>query len=358
MANFYSFDIDVAVALPVYNTFTYSVPETFRSRATAGKRVLVPFGNRKVTGYILGPRKNGTQTEIKSILDVLDGEPLFPVSMIPFFRWVADYYLHPIGEVIKSALPGGLTVYDFDSIAVTRIGMEVLKRKTASALEIKVLNVLSQKPRPIKTLSKDLHQEIPGTLIHHMQTKGWVSKKRELKADSTRIKTERFVSLAHPDLPISKHATARRKIIEVLKSIDEISVKDLKTRIPSAPRLIKYLEDDGHISVYKKNVYRDPFGEAVTPDVPPLLTHDQQNATRKVADSLGKGFKTFLLAGVTGSGKTEVYMQLAAESINRGYSVLILIPEIALISQMERRFRARFGADFQPVSAMISGCVS
>ncbi|MHC4459663.1 MAG: replication restart helicase PriA, partial [Planctomycetota bacterium] len=81
----------------------------------------------------------------------------------------------------------------------------------------------------------------------------------------------------------------------------------------------------------------------MTPDVPPLLTKDQQNATRKVADSLGKGFKSFLLAGVTGSGKTEVYMQLAAESINRGYSVLILIPEIALISQMERRFRARFG---------------
>ncbi|MHC4459662.1 MAG: primosomal protein N' family DNA-binding protein [Planctomycetota bacterium] len=197
MANFYSFDIDVAVALPVYNTFTYSVPETFRSRATAGKRVLVPFGNRKVTGYILGPCKNGTQTEIKSILDVLDGEPLFPVSMIPFFRWVADYYLHPIGEVIKSALPGGLTVYDFDSIAVTRIGAEVLKRKAASALEIKVLNELFQKPRRIKTLSKALRQDIPGTLIHHMQTKGWVSKKRELKADSTRIKTERFVSLAH-----------------------------------------------------------------------------------------------------------------------------------------------------------------
>jgi primosomal protein N' (replication factor Y) len=343
MANFYSIDIDVAVALPVYNTFTYSVPETFTARARAGKRVLVPFGNRKVTGYILGPSENAIQTEIKSILDVLDDEPLFPVSMIPFFRWIADYYLHPIGEVIKSALPGGLTVYDFDSIAVTRLGIDVLKRKAGSALEINVLNLLSQKPRRIKTLSKDLQQDIPGTFIHQMQTKGWVSKKRELKADSTRIKTERFVSLAHSDLPISKQATARRKIIEVLKSTDEISVKDLKARIPSAPRLIKYLEDDGHLSVYKKNVYRDPFGEAVTPDVQPLLTNDQQNATRKVADSLGKGFTTFLLAGVTGSGKTEVYMQLAAESINRGYSVLILIPEIALISQMERRFRARFG---------------
>ena len=343
MANFYLNDIDVAVALPVYNTFTYSVPETFGPRATAGKRVLVPFGNRKVTGYILGPCENGTQTDIKSILDVLDDEPLFPVSMIPFFRWVADYYMHPIGEVIKTALPGGLNVYDFDSIAVTGLGLDVLKHKAASALEINVLALLSQSPRRIKTLSKALQQDIPASLIHHMQTKGWISKKRQIKSDSTRIKTERFVSLAHPDLPIGKQADARRKIIEVLKSIDEISVKALKARIPSAPRLIKYLADKGHISVYKKNVYRDPFGEAVTPDVPPLLTNDQQTATHTVSDSLGKGFTTFLLAGVTGSGKTEVYMQLAAESINCGYSVLILIPEIALISQMERRFRARFG---------------
>jgi primosomal protein N' (replication factor Y) len=354
MANSKSIEIDVAIALPVYSTFTYSAPDHLCPEAVPGKRALVPFGNRKVTGYILGPCQKDAHTEIKSILDVLDDDPLFPESMIPFFKWVADYYLHPIGEVIKSALPGGLTVYDFDLLAITTLGREVFKRKSASVRETHVLHLLSQKSLRINALRKAMGQDISGTLLHQMQAQGWISKKRHLMADTTGHKTERFVSLAQSDLPISKRATARRKIIEVLKSVDEISLKDLKSRIPSAPQLVRYLENDGHISVYPKKVYRDPFGEAVTPDVAPALTQDQQNATRDVVDSLGKTFVTYLLAGVTGSGKTEVYMQLAAESIKRGYSVLILIPEIALISQMERRFRARFGEKIAVLHSRLS----
>jgi primosomal protein N' (replication factor Y) len=305
--------------------------------------VLVSFGKRQATGYILGPCNHVAEKEIKPVLDVLDDEPLFPASMIPFFRWISDYYLHPIGEVIKCALPGGLTIYDIATITITEAGMNVIRRSAASPLEIKVLNLLAQKPHRLRSLSRALNQDIPGALIHAMKNHGWVSQKREIKGGRTRAKTERFVSLTNLDLPVGKITTARHKIIEALNSINEISVKDLKALIPSAPRLIKSLENDGNVSVYKKSVYRDPFGESVTPDIPPLLTNDQQRATSRVVTSLGKGFSTFLLAGVTGSGKTEVYMQLAAESINRGYSVLILIPEIALISQMERRFRARFG---------------
>ncbi|MGD2270286.1 MAG: primosomal protein N' [Desulfobacterales bacterium] len=343
MANSNSTVIDVAVALPVYNTFSYSVPPVFSSQAIAGKRVLVPFGNRKATGYIMGPGSNETASEIKPIIDLLDEEPLFPGSMIAFFRWVSDYYLHPIGEVIKCALPGGLTIYDFDTLAVTRDGIDALKHRAASDAALSVLNLVRNKPRRLKTLGKMLNQEIPGALIHSMITSGWVIKKREIKKSRTQAKTERFVALVDSEPPIGKSAKTRRKIIEVLQSSEEISLKDLKARIPSAARLIKPLKDAGYIAVYEKRIYRDPFGEAVSPDIPPILTDDQQKATLRVGALLGKGFTTFLLAGVTGSGKTEVYMQLAAEAIARGFSVLILIPEIALISQMERRFRARFG---------------
>ncbi len=343
MANFNSNYIDVAVALPVYNTFTYLVPEVFGLQAIAGKRVWVPFGSREVTGYILGPSDKSTDKELKSILDVCDDEPLFPESMIPFFRWVSDYYLHPLGEVVKCALPGGLTIYDIDMIAVTDAGINALKLGTAPPLEKKMLNLLIKRPHRLRTLSRALNQDIPGAVIKSMENYGWVSKKREIKEERTRTKTERFISIGDTALPIRKTATTRKKIIEILNSVDEISVGDLKTLVPSAPRLIKSLKDGGYISVYDKSVYRDPFGEAVAPDVPPLLTLDQKEATSKVLACLGKGFSTFLLAGVTGSGKTEIYMQLAAQAVNCGYSVLILIPEIALISQMERRFRARFG---------------
>ena len=103
--------LEVAVPLPVHGLFTYRVPPELRNSVSAGKRVLVPFGGRRVTGYVMGfTGRTPKVARIKSILDILDEVPLFPQTMIPFFHWVANYYLHPLGEVIQTALPGGLTV--------------------------------------------------------------------------------------------------------------------------------------------------------------------------------------------------------------------------------------------------------
>ena len=128
--------IEVAVAIPVYNTYTYSVPEDLAKFASIGKRVLVPFGQRVVTGYILDYDKTIHQDEIKAILDILDEEPLFPSSMIPFFKWTADYYIHPIGDVIKCALPGGLNLYDFVTLSITAKSKDTLFNESVSPLEI------------------------------------------------------------------------------------------------------------------------------------------------------------------------------------------------------------------------------
>jgi primosomal protein N' (replication factor Y) len=133
------------------------------------------------------------------------------------------------------------------------------------------------------------------------------------------------------------------KIIRVLETEGEISVKNLKKIVPSAPRIIKSLENTGDVVIYEKRLYRDPFGEPIPFEPAPILTEEQKKVVESAVSALGKGFSTFLLTGVTGSGKTEVYLHLAAEAIQREYPVLILVPEIALMSQMERRFRARFG---------------
>ncbi|MCP3703565.1 MAG: DEAD/DEAH box helicase family protein, partial [Alteromonas sp.] len=173
--------------------------------------------------------------------------------------------------------------------------------------------------------------------------RGWIISKRELKGGQTRPLMERYVSL-NDSYPSCENLSApRKKIIDILKSESDISVKKLKTQVPSAPRLIKPLNQAGYISIFEKMAYRDPFGDAIETDESLHLTAEQETAVSKVAESLGKGYATYLLAGVTGSGKTEVYMQLAAKAIKKGCCVLVLIPEIALISQMERRFRARFG---------------
>lgn len=340
--------IEVAIALPVENSFIYAVPETLSSFVSVGKRVLVPFGRRRVTGYIMGMAEPDDRYKIKLILDVLDEKPLFPSSMIPFLKWISEYYMHPLGEVIQSALPRGLNIYDFVTVSITEAGKTQLSGSTLPPLQREILDKLAQGPRRLKALSlpdasNSKKKDIPNSLIQTMQKSGWLVKKRELKGGRTRARTERHVSLNSPDISCENLSEARKKIVAILKSKGEISVKALKERVPTALRLIKSFEKSNHVSIFEKGVYRDPFGESITPDQPRVLTGEQKKVVSEITGSLENGFTTYLLAGVTGSGKTEVYMQAAAEVIRKGRSVLVLIPEIALISQMERRFRARFG---------------
>ncbi|MGB5424192.1 MAG: primosomal protein N', partial [Desulfobacterales bacterium] len=138
-------------------------------------------------------------------------------------------------------------------------------------------------------------------------------------------------------------AGQRKKIWEYVTAVGDISIKNMQTDLRTTRTTINAMVESGYLSLSSRPVYRDPFGDAVSPDIPLVLNSDQHAVVDEVTDCLGQGFAAFLLAGVTGSGKTEVYLQLAAAVIGQGYPVLILIPEIALISQIERRFRARFG---------------
>ena len=338
-----SFYIEVAIALPVYGTYIYSAPQNLSALVSIGKRVLVPFGRRRVTGYILRTCKQTDQEKIKNILDILDEEPLFPSSMIPFFRWTADYYRHPIGDVIKCALPGGINVYDFAAIAITEKGEEALSGNSLAPLEKEILNLLKGEPCQLKKIHGKLKNKIPNALIYTMKHKGLLVYERELKGGITKPKKQRHVSLIDSKIPMGSLSASKQKIIETIKSHGEIGVSKLKELVPSAPKLIKHLESEGYISIYNKQVYRDPLGEFIKPDTPHRLTGEQKRVVSKLTKALGGKFFACLLTGVTGSGKTEVYMHIAAKAIGLGYSVLVLVPEIALISQTERRFRARFG---------------
>ena len=178
--------IEVAAALPVYQTFTYSLPDDLIGLATPGMRVLVPFGRRRVTGYVLGFHRPPQQIEIKSVLDLLDDTTLFPETMVPFFRWIADYYIHPIGEVIKCALPGGLNSYDFATMSITDAGRRALQTKT-SEIEAQILKLVENGNRRLTDIGSALKGRVPYAVFDTLQRRGWVSIGRELRrgSDST-----------------------------------------------------------------------------------------------------------------------------------------------------------------------------
>ncbi len=344
--------IEVAVALPVSGTFTYQISENLGDTISIGKRVLVSFGRRRVTGYVLGPGNSCEHKDIKRVETVLDLRPLFPADLVPFFRWISDYYLHPIGEVIKSALPGGLNLYEHSVFELTAKGKQVLQTTGAGDPLNAVLKLLEKGAARVRDLNRVLKKNNTMAVLSDAVRAGWVCQKSELRGARTKALLEPFVSLQRQGMPPGRISEQRRKIIETLSSEHEMSLKNLKSLVPNASSLVRSLQKAGHVHIAYKQVFRDPLGEPILPDQAPMLTSEQETVLEKLLASLDHGFLTFLLAGVTGSGKTEIYLQLADAVLSRGRTALVLVPEIVLISQMERRFRARFG---QRVAVLHSG---
>ena len=335
--------ITVAVTLPLETLYTYSVPDALADRTAVGKRVLVPFGKRRVTGYICGPGQPEEKHAVKPILEVLDEAPLFPESMLTFFQWIAGYYMHPLGEVIKTALPGGLNVYDVAAFAVTDRGRAALHAGNVSAAQQQLLRILDAGSRTRAALAQALGGPVSGRDIQQLLTREWIDRQMILRGGRTRAKLEKYVVTVPGFEPSGRLSESRRKILDALEGQGPLPVSALKDLVPGAARMVNAMARAGQVAVMHRPVYRDPLGQRIVEDRAYQPNTEQAAVITTVARRMQAGFTAFLLAGVTGSGKTEVYMQLARMVLEQGHSVLVLVPEIALISQMERRFRARFG---------------
>ena len=336
--------VEVAVPLPVYQCYTYQVPEQLQSAIATGKRVLVPFGQRKRTAYVLGtPNEVPEGTRIKPIVDVLDEQPLFPEAMAAFFRWVADYYIHPIGEVIQTALPAGLVVAEKTVYRLTDEGRAFIDEGRPEDQTARLLRAMNHNPCRYDQLMRAAKGNVLRSQINRWIQSGWVTKETAMTQQRARSRTQRFVSAATVIPHARRRSVQREKILALLNAQDAISLTDLKQHVPTAANLVRAMARDGQVRIEDRVVFRDLMGTPIAPDQAPVLTAEQSAAVNQVSAAFGQGFHTFLLDGVTGSGKTEVYLHLAAEAYKQNLPVLVLVPEIALVSQMERAFRARFG---------------
>ncbi|MBI9075015.1 MAG: primosomal protein N' [Desulfatibacillum sp.] len=337
--------LEVAVAAPLDHTLTYKVSPDQASLAESGKRVLVPLGRRRVTGYILGTAPKPQEFKARSILDILDETPLFPETMVPLFRWLSDYYLYPIGQTIKESLPSGVNALELAMVHLCPQGQEALEQGDANAKEHRLLEILAAAgPQAQNQLLKKAGKGASVSTILSMQRKGYVEIRRVLQQGRVKSKTETYLKAVLEKSDAPARQKSRHKILEILPREGDMALGDLKKEVPSAPRWIWVMEEAGEIEVFEKEVYRDPFGEPIPPDTERFtLTSEQENSYNSIVQALGKGYKTCLLHGVTGSGKTEVYLRSVEKALEMGLSSIILVPEIALISQMQRSFLARFG---------------
>jgi primosomal protein N' (replication factor Y) (superfamily II helicase) len=338
--------VDVVFPAPPQRILTYSVPDIFREDLRPGHRVLVPLGRRRVAGFAVAFRDDPPVSEIKPIEDIMDPDPLFSEELLRLTRWVSDYYLAPWGETLRTALPPGLAGTSQLLIERTEGGMPGAR---LTGHEKAVLECVSpgRKVR-LSDLEKAAGEKNLRHLVNRMEASGWVRLTHIMETGYS-IKTEKWVNLrkepSDEDLAaLGKRSPRQAKILAaLLEAGGEIRRSDLETDAAVLARL----ESAGWIEVWEEEVSRD---EAAAEDRIEAgrfdLTGHQSEAVRRIRERMeSRAFHAILLHGVTGSGKTQVYIEALRHCLAMGKQALILIPEISLTPQAVRRYRSGFEND-------------
>jgi primosomal protein N' (replication factor Y) len=335
---------DVSVPVPVDRSFSYELPLTLRHRVQIGCRVLVPFGSRKLTGVVLRLHNEAPAQTARSVLKLLDAEPALDEELLRLARWIAEYYCAPLGEVLRGMLPltgetRRSTLYDLTDAGRDIARQLIVKPESDAALQI--LSFLAERQRSAEYLAA----KVPGakSALRGLVKRGWVvaEEKHEGK-DPLRLPAEKlqaeFLRRPEPDVKLKKPERELLAFLELHPGQHNLAV--LSETVKRASEAARSLARRELIKVEIEQVsVASGFERPV-----PQLNMDQQAACASVDEALKSGeFKAFLLQGVTGSGKTEVYLRSIETALELGKNALLLVPEIALTPAMAGQFFHRFG---------------
>ncbi len=335
---------DVSLPVPLDRTFTYSLPLTLQHRVQVGARVLVPFGTRRLTGVVLGVHDTVPEHTAKDALRLLDAEPVLDSELIALGTWIAGYYCAPLGEVLRGMLPLASDIRNGKVYSLTDSGRDAARQLSINPAGDDPARQLLAMMESRSLSAAHLKRKLPlaDRALQSLIKRGWVAVE-EVTSDRDPLRSPagklRIALLDVPQPP--KLPKAERELLAYLSLHPGThNLADLEAMVKNASVAARSLARQSLVSLTP-----EPLQIRGAPiRAPHALNVAQRNAFELIRAAIDvRQFATFLLQGVTGSGKTEVYLNAIDAVLATGRSALLLVPEIALTPAMAGQFFSRFG---------------
>ncbi|HEX3551679.1 MAG TPA: primosomal protein N' [Thermoanaerobaculia bacterium] len=341
---------DVALPIPLPDPLIYEIPPAWASQAVPGVRTRVTMGRRRLTGVIVGVHPRRPEgVAIRPIEEVLDREPVLTADLLELARFVADYYLAPLGEVIRSMLPSDLPPWGDRKVWLTDAGAMALPRSPA---ETAIVDALREGGR-MSVAELQARSGLPDL----DEVLALLAEGGRIGSEAHRSRSARYVNaveLAPGDLAAHLAAAGRsaagRGVVDYLAAVGRpATVAEVAAAVGCTPAVLRRLVGKGVLrqftQVERLSLDRHILG-IPEKNQKIVLRDDQAHALGRITEILDRReFAPLLLQGMTGSGKTEVYLRAAEETLARGRSAILLVPEIALVPALARTAERRFGGE-------------
>jgi primosomal protein N' (replication factor Y) len=341
----------VALPVPIDQLFDYVVPPALADAAQPGCRVQVRFRDRHLVGIVVD-RADSSEFggRLHPVDKVVDPEPVLSAAMLSILRDTAREVLCPIGIALNSALPAGSAPRIVKGFAITTLGREAVRSAVLAEPGRRLLAALTSAPRSLAALRRSAGPSTEAVLAE--LTRDRLARRVGIeRRPVARAATTRVASLC-PGLDLDAalaelaRAPVQAAVLRRLAGAEATPVDALRAEFRDPGATLRALEERGWVALREQATPRDVLGAAFEPPRRFTLTDDQVRAVKPLVGAVReRRDETFLLHGVTGSGKTEVYLQVIAAALEEGRQALVLVPEITLTHQILARLRGRFGDD-------------
>ena len=348
---------EIALPLPLRQTFTYSIPDG-DTPLEPGVRVLVPFGRRELTGYVistsdvLDPELSISPDQIRPVTAIVDEISLITPEILELTKWAADYYAASWGEMLKAGLPAGINIGSERYVELRR-GIDEMHPDMAGRTRVstrsRIVEYLAQAGVTTQSeLESRFGEKATRTAIRQLisEDAAHISFRRErASVTAKRRKIVRLLRMPSDEDSAKLTEPQTRLIATLARAGKSLAFTDLLEQAGVGSSPVTTLAKRGIVEISVAEVRRDPLAGAAAKQTPAItLNPDQETALAAIREDIAAAtFRSFLLHGITGSGKTEVYIRAMRECVQTGRSAMMLVPEIALTPIFSRQLKAAFG---------------